>query len=153
MIIELTNLPPEGVYLKGEEPAGILALDQELFFEAETPVQYDLYVQSVCDELIVRGKLWVRVKAQCSRCTDFFSTNVTDSSFLRTFPLTGEETELDITEDVREAMVLNLPHFPLCNEGCKGLCPQCGKNLNNGPCECTEEKGPGAWNALDGLNL
>ncbi|MFC1467154.1 DUF177 domain-containing protein [Verrucomicrobiota bacterium] len=153
MIIDLTNMPPEGVYLKGEEPSGVLELKDELFFEEASPVGFDLYVQSVCGELIVRGKVWVEVKTECSRCTDFFSTNVSDSSFLRTFPLTGGEVELDVTEDVREAILLSLPLFPLCDEECKGLCPQCGKNLNKGPCGCTEEEGPSAFDALDGLKL
>lgn len=153
MIIDVANIPLEGVYLKGDEPAGILGLDDEQFFKEEAPVHFDLYVQSVSEELIVRGKVWAEISAECSRCTDFFSTNVADSSFLRTFPLTGGEVELDITEDIREAIVLNLPHFPLCDEECKGLCPKCGKNLNKGPCGCTEEKGPSAWDALDGLKL
>ena len=153
MIIDVSNIPPEGIYLKGEEPAGTLELGDEKFFEELEPVQFDLYVQSVCDELIVRGTVWAEVKTGCSRCTDFFSTNITDSGFLRTFPLTGEEAELDITDDIREAIVLNLPTFPLCDDECKGLCPKCGKNLNKGPCGCTEEEGPSAWNALDGLKL
>ncbi len=153
MIIDLTQIPDEGIYLKGQEPQGILELDGDPILTEKMPVEFDLYVQCVCNELIVRGVVWTEVGVICSRCTEFFSTNVGDSSFLRTFPLTGGETEFDITEDIREAIMLNLPHFPLCSEECKGLCPQCGKNLNNGSCECTNEESPSAWDALNGLKL
>lgn len=153
MKIDVIDIPEEGVYLRGEEPGDILNLESDRFFEVVGSVGYDLYVQSVCDELIVRGKVWAEIKTQCSRCTEFFSTNISDSGFLRTFPLTGVEGDLDITEDIREAILLDLPHFPLCNDECKGLCPKCGKSLNEGPCGCTDEEGPSAFSALDGLKL
>ena len=43
---------------------------------------------------------------------------------------------LDLAEMVREQFYLALPMRPLCREECKGLCPQCGTNLNQGTCAC-----------------
>jgi uncharacterized protein len=43
---------------------------------------------------------------------------------------------IDLGELVREQFYLALPMKPLCSEACKGLCPQCGTNLNRGSCEC-----------------
>jgi uncharacterized protein len=46
---------------------------------------------------------------------------------------------VDLTEAVRQQVLLDIPMVTLCNEDCAGLCPQCGKDLNPGPCECEPE--------------
>lgn len=46
------------------------------------------------------------------------------------------ENTINLTEDVRQAIVLEIPLWPLCSEECKGLCPKCGHNLNEGTCSC-----------------
>ena len=48
----------------------------------------------------------------------------------------GEEIELD--DFVRETLVMNMPGKVLCSEDCKGLCPKCGADLNQGKCGCTD---------------
>ena len=48
----------------------------------------------------------------------------------------------DLEDIVRTVFVLNLDSKLLCKEDCKGLCPQCGKNLNDGPCNCRKELDP-----------
>ncbi|HHY76547.1 MAG TPA: DUF177 domain-containing protein [Firmicutes bacterium] len=61
----------------------------------------------------------------------------------------------DLGEMVRHEVLLNLPMKPLCSEDCKGLCPVCGKNLNEGDCDC-EKTGFGVTafgrKLLDALN-
>ncbi|MBI4124783.1 MAG: DUF177 domain-containing protein [Deltaproteobacteria bacterium] len=47
-----------------------------------------------------------------------------------------ENDRFDLGDMVREQIILSLPLQPLCQEACKGLCPVCGKNLNEGPCQC-----------------
>jgi uncharacterized protein len=44
---------------------------------------------------------------------------------------------LNLTEDAREALLLEVPMTPLCREDCAGLCPRCGAELNTGPHACT----------------
>jgi uncharacterized protein len=46
------------------------------------------------------------------------------------------EDQIDLNELMREQFYLALPMKPLCLEGCKGLCAQCGTNLNTSTCEC-----------------
>ncbi len=141
------------MHFKGAELPDVLAMEPSAEFHPAGPLQYDLYVQLVDEMLIVRGTVSAEMKGCCARCTQIFSTIVSDSAFLRDYSdLQGAE-EVDVTEDLREAVLLNLPRFPLCDEACKGLCPQCGKDLNEGPCGCTGGKKGGAWDALDSLNL
>ncbi len=53
------------------------------------------------------------------------------------YPLAPEATEIDVTPAVREELVLAAPRYVVCRDDCKGLCPQCGKDLNAGPCGCS----------------
>lgn len=153
MLINVARIPEEGLQLTEEEPPEILELEEDGEFRAAGPVRCDLFAEVVAGGLLVRGTLTAPLKARCARCTQFFSTTVADSAFLRDFPGVQETEEVDITEDVREAILLNLPHFPLCAESCRGLCLQCGKNLNEGSCGCEHGESGGAWTALDSLNL
>lgn len=50
-----------------------------------------------------------------------------------------EQEQLDLTELVQADMLLELPYKSLCREDCRGLCPQCGKNLNEGLCGCRSQ--------------
>jgi uncharacterized protein len=153
MIIKIADIPEQGLKLTSEDPGEILGLGEGDGFVAAGTVDGDLYAQVVEGELIVSGTVSVPVKARCARCTQFFSTTVTDSGFLRDFPGIQGAEEVDITEDIREALILRLPHSPLCGESCKGLCIQCGKDLNEGPCGCRRREEGGSWDALNSLKL
>ena len=50
-----------------------------------------------------------------------------------------ENDKIDLDKDIRDYAILALPMKKLCSEDCKGLCLKCGKNLNDGPCNCNEE--------------
>ena len=154
MIIEVSKVSPEGDHFEGEEPASILDLDQNPMVKPEGPVYYDFHVEKVTHELLVTGTLKVKLSMECSKCADFFSTTMTDSSFLRAYAVPEGTETVDLTEDIREDILVNLEPFPLCSPTCKGLCPQCGKNLNEGPCSCEPASGkPGNWSVLDKLKL
>ncbi|MFH1725939.1 MAG: DUF177 domain-containing protein [Elusimicrobiota bacterium] len=57
---------------------------------------------------------------------------------------------IDIREDLRQTALLELPQRSLCRPDCEGLCSQCGKNLNEGPCGCGSPR-PAAFEALKKL--
>jgi uncharacterized protein len=153
MKILVERIPEEGSHYDGSDPASIVALDEDAFVQVEGDVEYALYAQQVSEELIVRGKLSVPLVLQCTRCTEFFSTTVTDSDFLRAYPVSRETDSVDITPDMREDLLLHIPSFPVCGEECKGLCTQCGADLNKGSCDCEAGDRPNPWSALDGLEL
>ena len=139
--------------LEGDEPASILAWEAERFVRVRDDISYRFLVEHVSEELVVRGEMVLSTDIQCSRCSEFFSTSIRVSDFLRAYPLLEGTDEVDITEDMREELVLHLPAFPVCANTCVGICTQCGVNLNHGTCDCVEEEKPNPWSALDGLNL
>jgi uncharacterized protein len=153
VIIDIGRIPEGGTRYEGEELPSILELSEEDGVRVNIPVSYDSLVQLVSNEVIVSGRLATSVEQECSRCGDFFSTSVEDSSFLRAYEINPDTEELDITDDIREAVLLQLPVFPVCRKECRGLCAQCGHNLNKGPCGCKPPEDRSAWNVLDGLDL
>ncbi|MBD3288215.1 hypothetical protein GF337_05370 [candidate division KSB1 bacterium] len=65
--------------------------------------------------------------------------------------LTKDSTVIDITDDIRESLLLVVPMKKLCTEECKGICPQCGVNRNAEECNHTDEKIDPRWEALKKL--
>ena len=61
--------------------------------------------------------------------------------------------EIDLTPAVREQILLYIPPAPLCREDCLGLCPKCGKDLNEGACGCDRSVIDPRWAALKGIQL
>lgn len=55
---------------------------------------------------------------------------------------------LDLNESIRQSIIVSIPIAPVCDESCKGLCPYCGKNLNEGSCSCHEENIDVRWEPL-----
>ncbi len=153
MIINLSQIGEDGRRFKGEESTDILDLGTDPFVRFQGNIVCDVYAQIVAGNLIVQGSVSVSAERECSRCGEFFSTTVKDSSFLRDYAITPDMIEVDITEDIREAVVLQLDSFPLCSRGCRGLCPHCGVNLNLGNCDCEKQDSGGSWGTLDQLKL
>jgi len=67
----------------------------------------------------------------------------------------GEESytgrEIDLDPVVREQILLALPAYPLCREGCKGLCTVCGQDLNERECGCDRHLPDPRWAGLEKL--
>jgi uncharacterized protein len=152
MKIVIADIPDEGLTVDVEEK---LTLEE---VSAVSPVTGTLQVNKSDREVIVAGKVTSELDLQCSRCLKGFRrpldipVNVVyhpveeiaeerhelkddemDMGFYR-----GQE--IDLQELVREQVLLNLQMKPLCDENCKGICPNCGADLNAGACRCETRK-------------
>jgi uncharacterized protein len=153
MKILLARIPEEGSHYEGSDPGAIMQIEADPQIEEFGEVEYVLYAQRVSGELVVRGSLTSEVQMRCARCSEFFSTTVTVSDFLRAYPAPEGTDSVEITEDLREEILLHVPGFAVCSAECRGMCPSCGADLNKGSCECRRSEGPDTWSVLDGLNL
>jgi len=138
------------------EPVGSLgAAGREL--ELSDPVEVRAKVTNTGHgSLLVQGKARARLRATCDRCLALFDLEIV-SDFEQQYvkgredgrpahSSGGEGREDDVREyhgefvnigpEVRESLSLAVPIKLVCNDECKGLCPSCGKNLNEGPCDC-----------------
>ena len=150
--IETTQIGEDGYAVSGEEPGDLLDLARDPVARSNGPIRYELAVEQAGQELIVRGQAEAPLMLRCSRCAQFFSTTARVSSFLHAYEWAEHPEFLDVSADVREDLLLEIPGFPLCREGCIGVCAQCGQDLNEGACGCVPpEQGPSPWSALDKL--
>src|SRR3982751_3649746 len=67
------------------------------------------------------------------------------------YVISVREHELDLRPAIREEWMLAVPAFVVCKDDCKGLCPRCGSDLNQGACDCAPSIDP-RWNALRSLD-
>lgn len=130
MKIDIPKISPDGSTYEGEDPPEVLDLEQDKFARAAGPVRYSLFAQKVAHELIVTGRIWAPVKLLCGRCGDFFSTTLEVSSFLRAYEFSDGQEELDLTPDIREDVLLELPAYPRCSWQGEGVCPFSGVNVS-----------------------
>jgi uncharacterized protein len=112
------------------------------------------------------GRLGGEATLRCVRCLREFSMPLDERVELDLVPATSapceDETRLgkgeldvvfyetpsiDLATVATEQVLLSVPMKPLCNEACRGFCSRCGKNLNEGPCECPAET-DARWAAL-----
>jgi len=106
------------------------------------------------------GHMPGEVEVECRRCLAPARGKVDEDLHLLFADATDEEsddsdvymlepraTTVDLRPALREQWLLAAPGFALCREDCKGLCPTCGKDLNQGPCECKPVVDP-RWAAL-----
>ena len=119
------------------------------------PVHLDFELHKDKDKFRFVGKAQTELELVCSRCLEPFRMPVESSFNLRFLPATEmaadderevqeedletsyyRDDQIDLNELLREQFYLALPMKPLCREDCKGLCAQCGTNLNTGTCAC-----------------
>ena len=109
----------------------------------------------------VVGRLKAALHVQCRRCLgetrwpmeidfDFrFDPTVQESEEEGgVFALDAHAASLDLVRPLREELVLALPEYPVCRDGCLGLCPICGGNLNESTCGCRRVQVDTRWNVL-----
>lgn len=116
-------------------------------------------------EIVVRGSAEADLRQECRRClkpvagrleqelTLVFLPDdmpgVDDEGEARVFD--ARAVELDLSEPVREEVILAIDPYVVCDPGCKGLCPQCGTNRNVEDCDCTTDEADPRWDALRAL--
>ncbi len=121
-------------------------------------VVVDVVLESVPGAVIARGWVAAPWAGACRRCLEEATGGVradvvevfeADHDPEHTYPLAGDQ--LDLEPMARDAVLLELPLAPLCREECRGLCPSCGANLNEGGCACQPALHDPRWAALDAL--
>ena len=118
------------------------------------PVEASGTVRNTAGVLMMTGSLHTTIHGVCDRCAADFERYVEfPIDVVLVTELSNEDSEdewvfhleadaADLEDIVRTVFVLNLDSKLLCSEECKGLCCRCGKNLNEGPCNCQKEIDP-----------
>ncbi len=123
-------------------------------YPVSEPVLASGTVRNTAGVLVMTGQIKTCIHGVCDRCAGEFSRDVAvpidvvlvteladeENEDEWVFPLEGDSA--DLYDIVRTVFVLNLDSKLLCKDDCAGLCCRCGKNLNDGPCNCQKEPDP-----------
>lgn len=126
----------------------------------------DLEIRIIMDksphQIVLKCDAQVPIVFDCDRCTESFESTLKtnfvlvfvfdeaskDADDVNCYFLRKDEHTIDITKDTIDYLSLAVPMKNICSNDCKGICPTCGKNLNNEKCECSEEVINPIWNEL-----
>ena len=121
-------------------------------FESTGQISFSGSISNSAGLVNLTGKAKFTAEIVCSRCAETFEKEfVTDIEHQLVSELNDEDNDvflliedmqLDLDSLICEDIILSLPYVFLCREDCKGICSQCGKNLNEGPCNCKKAKDP-----------
>ena len=120
------------------------------------------HINKVGNEVFIKADLKTAAKLQCDVCLDSFLSDIADTIqvILTSDSDLGEReeddvylvadttNEIDITDSIRQSLLLDIPFKKKCSPTCKGLCSDCGANLNAGPCACVHDHRDPRWDAL-----
>ena len=146
-----------------DQPGGVVPFSCDMDFSeldfggsypASEPVSAVGQVRNEAGVLLLAATLDTTLHCVCDRCASSYDRSFhldaevvlvqelinDDNEDEKTFCLQGDAADLD--EILTTVFVLNMDSKFLCSEDCKGLCAVCGKNLNEGPCDCKPEPDP-----------
>ena len=180
LILHVEQLKDQEIFHQFEENAQDFPLLAEMVVHRESeflsPLKIRLKAFRIKELYEVQGTFSTSVRLTCSRCLkDFETTLASDFELTYTKEVPGlmdvldeqeielkiEEIglmyfkgeEIDLHQGIQEQVVMALPLQPLCDENCKGLCPQCGSDLNRGACECAHESSSNPFAVLKYLKI
>ena len=166
MRIELENLEGgKGSFVHTYQPDELNPVDERV--NLTQPAAVKGTVRRAGNDVSVNGHVDARVQVECDRClkpvelpvsADFDLEYITGAEYESSSAAALSEEELtvsvfdgngiDVDEIVKEQILLEVPARTLCRDDCKGICPECGADLNTGDCGCTPNEIDPRWAAL-----
>lgn len=172
--VPLNDIPSGGQEYEVDDAAVWSApiTEFKLPFRVTSSLRGAVFLLPQDDGCLVRGHLTGTVVIPCDRCAENAEVVIdhrfdnfepfpkgedneegdSDAETIRFAP-EGKGYELSLSGLLWEEFLLALPVKPLCGPSCEGLCPSCGKNLNEGPCSCHQEEGDPRLAVLRGMKL
>ncbi len=138
-----------------------LASEQEF----KEPIDLYITINRISNTITIDVQLYTRIELVCDRCVDPFQADFShdvrfmytrDSDMAQTeedtvFVIDTHQNDIDLTEPLRQTLLLELPFKRICQQECKGLCARCGANLNKHQCDCKDEDIDPRWEKLKEL--
>ena len=137
MKIKVQDIRPEGVEVAGQIAVDLFGLTSEAEGYFTPPFDVQAQVSRVNDTVLARTRVRGRYRSACARCLAEVEQDW-NGNFLFDFAVDKQTEAVELDEDIRQEVLLNLPSRVLCREDCKGTCPGCGVDLNNEKCKCKQ---------------
>ncbi|MFP4459664.1 MAG: YceD family protein [Candidatus Zixiibacteriota bacterium] len=166
--IDIKGIPDEGFFIRESFDASHFDLEKADDTSFEGKIEAEVKLKRIGMNYSIDVELHVPIVTRCIKCLVEFSRTETieftisgqvnstgtiydsfsDAEYEEGFNTGGAcrgshkgfaGTHLDLSPAIRQEIIMNVEDYPTCSEDCLGLCPDCGANLNIGPCECEKE--------------
>ncbi|MBN1870544.1 MAG: DUF177 domain-containing protein [Candidatus Omnitrophica bacterium] len=134
MKVQIGRIGTNGMALDETFSAEFADLSNEDVLKFISPFQVKANITRAEDEVIAACVVQSRYQSFCGRCLEAVQRDWT-TEFVLSFDAKAFNDFIEIDEDVRQELILNLPACILCRPDCKGLCVECGANLNTEKCK------------------
>lgn len=134
MKVVINQIPPEGLNLEQDLLSSDLDLQTDIV-KFTKPIKVKATLYRITNAVCVNLGLSAVMHTNCSRCLNELDIDFKKNLQL-SYPVNKLTQVIELNPDIREEIILDYPMKPLCQPDCKGLCPKCGKNLNEGGCSC-----------------
>lgn len=134
MKIDVRDIPPEGFILSEEFTSQEWALDTEEIRFLE-PLKVTVVLIKSYNAILVKVQVTSLIIKTCGRCLKEEKVCF-DQQINLEYVVDNAHPIIELDPDIREEIILHYPLKVLCSTNCKGLCPKCGVNLNEGGCRC-----------------
>lgn len=134
MKINVNQIPPEGMSVEENIPASGLGLEPDMV-NIRGPVRISASVSRITNAVEIDLDINASAYTACSRCLNEIDFDLRKNLRLD-YAVDKSVRYIDLGPQIREEVILEYPVKPLCKPDCLGLCPKCGKNLNEGKCSC-----------------
>lgn len=138
MKISLRNISDQGLKYSRSLTAKDLDLPDDAL-KATGPIKFEAVFTRAGDEVLAVFEVEAEYALTCSRCLAEFQQKKKET-FDLAFDIDASTEFVEFANDLREELIIANSVFALCREDCKGLCQQCGQNLNQKQCKCVKQE-------------
>ena len=158
MIIKIANLSDGEHRFSFDEKVKNVGIEEPFFGNCKVEAK----LAKFNNQLVLNADIVLSSKFECDRCGEDFDNEIKtqyqmvylfgdepeDNDDINLTYLPADADKIDLDVDVRDFALLSVPMKKLCKEDCKGLCANCGKDLNEGNCNCKAEDIDPRWKPL-----
>jgi len=139
--IALRDIPDLGLNLDKKVTSDEIGLKDDNF-QCLSPLRIKARIEKAEDAVLVKAQVEGQYEFACARCLETIQKDRSDRYDLY-FEITPETEFIDLSEDLRQELIITLTGINLCRPDCRGICPDCGVNLNKRECDCHQKEKTG----------
>lgn len=161
MIIQISNLTDGDYQYTFDRKVEEIGLSDPFF----SNIRVETLLQKSLRQIILSSKIKVNVNFECDRCGEeykqeltneykivyLFSSEINEEDQVDIKYISFETDKINLAPEIRDYVQLAIPMKKLCKKDCNGLCLKCGKNLNEGSCNCKTKEIDQRWFPLEKL--
>jgi uncharacterized protein len=153
LIVNTEEVREGGLILRGELPALIFDISEDDRIKYPNSISYEVRLNIVNHALLVEGTAETILRCRCDRCLGSYDHLVHNANICHYLEIPDDRL-VDLTEEIREDILINFPQKCLCKSNCAGVCRSCGQNQNLAKCDCQEQRPvDDVWSKLDDVSL